>query len=115
MENQRQPLQLHDGKIQCQKGQCKYNERNGEGYKVIFHGIHRYRNQMKNRIRANKTTTNIAGPSQGYFSCSDASVLILTRLVTNTQALQIPGRPPKYSKNVEIQNQANYHHVNQHA
>ncbi|MCK5308226.1 MAG: hypothetical protein KAJ73_06400, partial [Zetaproteobacteria bacterium] len=104
-----------DGKIQCQKSQSEYYERNGEGYKVIFHGIPRYRNQMKNRTRANKTTTNIAGPSQGYFSCSDASVFILTRLVTNTQARQTPDRPPKYSKNVEIQNQANHHHVNQHA
>jgi adenylate kinase family enzyme len=115
MENQCQPLQLHNGKIQRQKDQSKYNERNGEGYKVIFHGIPRYRNQMKNRTRASKTATNIAGPSQGYFSCSDASVFILTRLVTNTQARQSPDRPPKYSKNVEIQNQANHHHVNQHA
>jgi hypothetical protein len=39
MENQRQPLQFHDEKIQRQKGQSKYNERNAEGYKVIFHGI----------------------------------------------------------------------------
>jgi len=111
MENQRQPLQFHDEKIQRQKGQSKYNERNAEGYKVYP----RYRNQMKNSTRANKTTTNIAGPSQGYFSCSDASVFILTRLVTNIQARRTSGRPPKYSKNVEIQNQADHHHVNQHA
>ncbi len=86
-----------------------------KGIKWSFMASPRYRNQMKNRIRTIKTTTNIAGPSQGYFSCSDASVFILTRLVTNTRARQIPDRLPKSSKNVEIQNQADYHHVNQHA
>ncbi len=91
MENQRQPLQLHDGKIQHQKGQSKYNERNGEGFKEIFHDIPRYRNQIKNTTSANKTTTNIAGPNQGYFSCSDASAFILTCLIlaVNQQTTQI--------------------------
>jgi len=74
-----------------------------------------YRNQMKNSTRTIRTAMNIAGPSQGYFSCSDASVFILTRLVTNTWARQTPDGPPGHSKNVEIQNQADYHHVNQHA
>ncbi len=52
-----------------------------KGLKRSFMVSPRYRNQMKNTTRANKTTTNIAGPSQGYFSCSDASVFILTCLI----------------------------------
>ncbi len=70
---------------------------------------------MKNSTRTIKTAMNIAGPSQGYFSCFDASVFILTCLVTNTRARQTPVGPPGYSKNVEIQDQADYYHVNQHA
>jgi hypothetical protein len=70
----------------------------------------RYRNHTKNSTSATSTTTNIAGPSQGYFSCSDTSEFIIDtpfsyRLNSRKDIL----------KNVEIQNQANHHYVNQHA
>jgi len=47
MENQCQPLQFHDRKIQRQKDQSKYNERSGEGYQVIFHVIPRSKTIQK--------------------------------------------------------------------
>jgi len=37
MEDQRQALQFHNGKIQCQENQSKYNECNGKRHYVVSH------------------------------------------------------------------------------